>query len=142
MPAGYSGTPLARKLGIKPGFRVGTFGAPVGFGKLVAPLPEGAALVRSPRADCEVLVAFAVTPGELRQRVQKALALLPADGAIWIAWPKKSSAIESKLSFDRVQKSGLDAGLVDNKVAAIDDTWSGLRFVVRKNERSQWAARR
>ena len=66
------------------------------------------------------------------------MAALPADGGLWVAWPKKSSVLMTSLTFDRVQQHGVDAGLVDNKVCAIDDDWSGLRFVVRTNDRPQW----
>ena len=137
MTAGYSGTPLARKLGIKPGHRVGTFGAPRGFVDLLD-LPEGARLVTSPRAPCEVLIVFAADESRLEARFGAAIGLLPADGGLWVAWPKKSSVLMTSLTFDIVQRHGLDSGLVDNKVCAIDDDWSGLRFVVRVDDRPGW----
>ena len=137
MTAGYSGTPLARKLGIKPGHRVGTFVAPPSFRGLVD-LPEGARFVRSPRTPCQVSVAFATDVRQLTARVKAAVAVMPADGGIWVAWPKKSSVLMTSLTFDIVQRHGLDIGLVDNKVCAIDDDWSGLRFVVRVGDRPSW----
>lgn len=137
MSAGYSGTPLARKLGIRPGHRVGTFGAPAGFTDLVE-LPDDARFVRSPRTPCQVLVIFATDESRLEARFGAAMTALPADGGLWVAWPKKSSVLMTSLTFDTVQQHGLDAGLVDNKVCAIDDDWSGLRFVVRTDDRPEW----
>lgn len=137
MTAGYSNTPLARKLGIKEGHRVGTFGAPPGFRDLVE-LPEDARLVRSPRTPCHVLVVFTADMSRLEARFEAALALLPGNGGLWVAWPKRSSVLMTSLTFDIVQKHGLGSGLVDNKVAAIDDDWSALRFVVRRADRPSW----
>jgi hypothetical protein len=138
MTAGYSGTPLARKLGIREGDRVGTFGAPPGFRELVD-LPPDARFVRSPRTPCRVNVIFATDVTRLEARFGAAMEAVPANGGIWVAWPKKSSVLMTSLSFDIVQQHGLDAGLVDNKVCAIDDDWSGLRFVVRKEDRPGWS---
>ena len=139
MIAGYSGTPLSRKLGITAGDRVGTFGSPPSFTELLDPLPTGAALVRSLRAPCPVLVVFATTAAELESRFTRAIGLLPSDGGLWVAWPKQTTGIDTELDFGVVQTLGLDAGLVDNKVAAIDGTWSGLRFVVRTKDRKGWS---
>jgi hypothetical protein len=139
MIAGYSGTPLSRKLGITTDDRVGTFGAPPVFAELLDPLPTGAALVRSPRTRCPVMVVFATTAAELESRFTRAIGLLPSDGGLWVAWPKQTSGIDTELDFAVVQTLGLDAGLVDNKVAAIDATWSGLRFVVRTKDREGWS---
>jgi hypothetical protein len=138
MTTGSLGTPLSRKLGIRQGDRVGTFGAPSSLAALLDPLPGGASLVRSPRAPCAVLIVFATTGPDLDIRFLRAVALLPADGGLWVAWPKQASGVESNLDFAEVQALGLEAGLVDNKVAAIDDTWSGLRFVVRTADRGGW----
>lgn len=137
MTAGYSGTPLARKLGIKAGHRVGTFGAPPSFESLLD-LPEEARIVKSPRSPCQVLVVFATEVSRLEARFGAAVGRLPADGGLWVAWPKKSSVLMTSLTFDVVQQHGLAAGLVDNKVCAIDDDWSGLRFVVRIEDRAGW----
>ncbi len=132
------GTPLSRKLGITAEDRVGTFGAPPTFAEQLEPLPAGASLVTSPRGSCPVLVIFATTMAELVSRFASAVSVLPADGGLWVAWPKATSGVDSELDFDAVQTHGLDAGLVDNKVAAIDDVWSGLRFVVRLDDRPGW----
>jgi len=139
MIAGYSGTLLSRKLGITAGDRVGTFGSPPSFAELLDPLPTGAVLVRSPRAPCPVMVVFAITAAELEPRFARAIGLLPSDGGLWVAWPKQTSGIDTELDFAAVQTLGLEAGLVDNKVAAIDGTWSGLRFVVRTKDRKGWS---
>jgi hypothetical protein len=136
------GTPLSRKLGITDGDRVGTLGAPDGFSDLLEPLPDGATLVVSPRAPCPVQIVFATTAAEFESRFASAVRLLPADGGLWVAWPKATSGVDTELDFDVVQQHGLDAGLVDNKVAAIDDVWSGLRFVVRLEDRSVWSKSR
>lgn len=138
MTTGSLGTPLDRKLGIKQGDRVGTFGAAPSLSDLLEPLPDGASLVRSPRAPCHVLIIFADTAADLDIRFERAIAVLPADGALWVAWPKQTSGVDTELAFDEVQAHGLEAGLVDTKVAAIDDTWSGLRFVVRSDDRESW----
>ncbi len=141
MTAGYSGTPLPKKLGIKQGFRVGTFGAPSDLAELLSGMPDGAVVVRAPRTPCQVLLIFAKTPATLSKRFDAAIRQLPSDGGLWIGWPKKSSGVATTLDFGRVQKHGLGHGLVDNKVAAISDVWSGLRFVVRKENRQTWLAR-
>jgi hypothetical protein len=135
--AGYSGTPLAKKLGIRPGARVATLGAPAGFPELLEPLPEGVALRPDLRGGgaFDVLVAFARTEAELRGRFGRARARLKTDGGLWLAWPKLSSPLSTSLKESHVRALGLSAGLVDNKVCAIDADWSGLRFVVRLRDR-------
>lgn len=138
MTAGYSGAPLARKLGITEGARVGSYGAPEHFPALLEPVPPGVELVEEPDAPCDVLLAFAVDIGDLTSRFASALQVLPAAGGLWVAWPKRSSGVTTTLNFDIVQDHGLTAGLVDNKVCAMDATWSGLRFVVRKEDRATW----
>lgn len=136
--AGYSGTPLAKKLGIKPGDAVGVFSAPPNFVDLLRPNPGEVTLVSEPEQACDVLVVFATDLPALRRRLARALRFLPAVGGLWIAWPKRSSGVDTDLSFGIVQPVGLDSGLVDNKVCAIDETWSGLRFVVRTKDRADW----
>ena len=141
MTAGYSGTPLARKLGIKEGNRVGVVGDPGHLAALVDPLPAGARLVKNPRAPCQVLVGFGPTERRFRQVFQRLLSRLPPDGALWIAWPKKSSPQYVDLTEDAIRAVALPLGLVDNKVCAIDRDWSGLRLVVRKENRAEWNTR-
>lgn len=138
MCPGYSSTPLARKLGIAPGDRVGVVGDPGHLSALLDPLPRLARLVRNPRAPCPVLVGFAPVLGRFRQVFPRLLRLLPADGALWIAWPKKSSPLHVDLTEDMIRAAALEVGLVDNKVCALDHDWSGLRLVVRMQNRKSW----
>ena len=135
-PAGYSGTPLVRKLGIKPGHRVLLAGAPDGFAEeFLGPLPEGAALLRSARPPVHVAVVFAIRRSELRRRFTPAVEALEIDGGLWVAFPKKASRAATELDFNVVQRFGLDEGMVDNKSCAVTDAWSGLRFVWRLSDR-------
>ena len=137
MSAGYSGTPLARKLGIKDGHRVAALGAPERFAGLLEPLPAGVRLRPDLRGggSYDVLVVFVRTPGELRLRFEQARQRLAQSGGLWVAWPKQSSPLATELRESDVRSHGLEAGLVDNKICAIDEDWSGLRFVVRLRDR-------
>ncbi|RPI21099.1 MAG: DUF3052 domain-containing protein [Actinobacteria bacterium] len=138
MTAGYSATPLAVKLGIAAGDAVGAFDAPAGLPDLLAPLPPGAVLSPAPRVPCDVTLLFVTSRRGLGEKLPAALGTVPAAGAIWIAWPKRSSGVESDLSEQTLRDVLLPLGLVDNKVCAIDATWSGLRFVVRRENRDAW----
>jgi hypothetical protein len=133
--AGYSGTPLARKLGIKPDAVLGLLAAPPGIEDLLAPLPDGVTIRRRTRGRLDVVVLFADRRSVLQERFGQALEALDTDGGLWVAWPKKSSGVATDLDFDGVQRLGLDSGLVDNKVCAIDQVWTALRFVVRLADR-------
>jgi hypothetical protein len=133
--AGYSGTPLARKLGIKPDAVVGLLAAPPGIEELLAPLPDGVTIRRRARGRLDVVVLFAAGRAALQERFAQAVEALDTDGGLWVAWPKKSSGVPTDLDFDGVQRLGLDSGLVDNKVCAIDQVWTALRFVVRVADR-------
>jgi hypothetical protein len=132
---GYSGTPLARKLGIKPDAVLGLLAAPPGIEDLLAPLPDGVTIRRRTRGRLDVVVLFADRRSVLQERFGQALEALDTDGGLWVAWPKKSSGVATDLDFDGVQRLGLDSGLVDNKVCAIDQVWTALRFVVRLADR-------
>jgi hypothetical protein len=132
--AGYSGTPLPEKLGIKEGARVRLVNAPPNFDETLGVLPDGTRMVSS-GSGLDVIVLFTASRSELQKRfVSLARSLDPA-GGLWIAWPKKSSGVDTDLDQTAVMEVGLAQGLVDNKVCAIDDTWSGLRFVIRKKDR-------
>ena len=133
--ARYSGTPLARKLGIKGGHRVAFPGAPDGFERLVAPLPDGVDICRRLRGPLDVVVFFTRRRAELERRLGALSRALDPAGGLWIAWPKRSSRVPTDLTEDVVREVALARGLVDNKVCAIDDTWSGLRLVIRRSER-------
>ena len=129
--AGYSGTPLPKKLGIKPGSTVALDGAPAGFEDTLGKLPEGVIVTREPGSAAEVTLWFVTSREYLETHI---VGMFPAakNGGLWIIWPKKASGVVSDLSQTVVRKTGLASGLVDFKVAAIDATWSGLRFSQRK----------
>ena len=128
--ADYSGTPLTKKLGIKEGSRIAFLNAPAILDEVLGPLPNGVEVV--PRGkDLDVIVLFATSRAEMKRRFEGALKRLADRGGLWLAWPKKASGVETDLVFEFVQKLGLDHGLVDNKTCAIDDVWSGARFVRR-----------
>jgi hypothetical protein len=134
--AGYSGTPLARKLGIKDGHRIALLGAPDGLDDAIGPLPAvdvGSRL----RGPLDVVVFFARRRSELERRVGALKRALDPAGGLWIAWPKRSSGVETDLTEGGVRELALASGLVDNKVCAIDETWSGLRLVYRLADRPQ-----
>jgi hypothetical protein len=139
--AGYSGTPLPKKLGIKPGTRLGLVAAPDDFAETLGELPDDVSPRRVARDknQFDVIVCFARSSKELARELPALPARLHPAGGLWIAWPKKSALKLSGLATDlteaEVRARGLAAGLVDNKVCAIDDTWSGLRFVVRIADR-------
>ena len=133
--AGYSGTPLVRKLGIKPHARVGLIGAPEGFDATLGALPDGIAVRRSARGPLDVIVALCSRRSELERRLDVLRAALDPAGGFWLAWPKRASGVATDLSETVVRELGLAAGLVDNKVCAIDEFWSGLRFVYRLRDR-------
>ena len=131
----YSGTLLPKKLGIKEGSRVVLVGAPDGFADLLVPWPPEAELLSRARRPLDVAVLFTTQRSDLAKRFPPlARALVPA-GGLWVGWPKKTSGIETDLSFDDVQRQGLDAGLVDNKSAALDERWQAMRFVFRLKDR-------
>jgi hypothetical protein len=139
--AGYSGTPLAKKLGIKEGSLVVLIGAPAGFSGTLEPLPAGVEVCNGlarRRGDYDVLVLFCKREADLRREFPRAAVRLGPAGGLWVAWPKKASGVATDLSFTEVQAIGLARGLVDNKICAVDETYSGLRFVVRKEDRVGW----
>ena len=135
---GYSGTPLPKKLGIKEGAIVGLFGAPDGFAATLFDLPPDVVLHHSSEPS-DIFIVFARWTADMKRGYAAAMALIPADGAIWVAWPKKDSGIETDLTGNTMRDLFLPTGMVDNKVCAIDETWSGLRFVVRKESRDSWS---
>jgi hypothetical protein len=123
-----SGTPLQRKLGATPGQRVGLIGAPAGLADQL----DGVEIVERLGGRFEVIVFFARTRGELERRLPALLRAREERGSLWLAWPKRASGVPSDLDDIVVRELGLASGLVDNKVCAIDETWSGLRFVARR----------
>jgi len=133
--AGYSGAPLPRKLGLEPGQRIALLDAPDTFLPSIEPLPPDTTLLDRPDPPIDLAVAFADREDRLRAHFASLEPLLAPAGALWAAWPKKSSGRPTDLVHGRVQATGLAAGLVDVKVCAIDETWSGLKFVRRLEDR-------
>jgi len=134
--AGYSGTPLPRKLGIKAHARVGLIGAPYDFDEVLGALPPGVSVRRRARGTFDVIVVFVQKRSELERRLPVLKKALDQAGGLWVAWPKRSSGVATDLGERIVRELGLASGLVDNKVCAIDATWSGLRFVYRLADRT------
>lgn len=135
--AGYSSTPLAKKLGIKEGHRMALINSPVNFQDELGSLPEGAMLVPQSLKSLDLVVFFAKSQAELSKNFNKLAAKLAPSGMLWVAWAKKSSGVATDLSFESVQETGLATGLVDTKVCAVNEVWSGLRFVIRVKDRTQ-----
>jgi len=133
-------TPLISKLGIRPGSRVTVSGAPNGFVATLGELSPGARLSTRAGASRDVIVIFATRLSDLERRVHRLLPSLAVDGGLWLCYPKRASGVATDLDFAVVQRIGLEAGLVDNKSVAVDDRWSGVRFVVRLRDRPSWRA--
>ena len=133
--AGYSGTPLPQKLGIKPGARLAIVRAPEGFEGALDPLPEGVRLRTQARGAQDVVLFFATRRAELERRFDGFARTIAPAGGLWIAWPKRTACVATDLREGIVRELGLAHGLVDNKVCAVDDAWSGLRFVYRLADR-------
>ncbi len=135
--AGYSGTPLPRKLGVREDSRLLLVDAPVDFAATLGDLPPGVELVEAGAGAVDVAILFALDAPTVRARFADLAASLQPAGGLWIAWPKRSSGVATELDENVVREIGLADGLVDNKVCAIDATWSGLRFVWRLRDRPQ-----
>ena len=135
--AGYSGTPLPQKLGIKEGARLGLVRAPTGFARTLGALPAGVVprKLAAGQGTYDVVICFTRTMAELARDVPQLKQRLNPAGGLWMAWPKRASGVETDVSENLGRARGLEAGLVDNKVCAIDDVWSGLRFVFRLADR-------
>jgi hypothetical protein len=133
--AEVSSAPLLRKLGVKPEARVALIGAPAGFESNLGELPPGASVTRRARGPLDVIVAFFTSRSALERRLPALRGALAPAGGLWIAWPKRTSGVATDLGDGAVREVGLAGGLVDNKVCAIDDVWSGLRFVYRLEDR-------
>jgi len=137
-PSGYSGTPLPKKLGIRPGHRVRFAAAPPEFAAALGELPHPVDIVApddDSAAGLDLAVFFTTSADELRGRFDRLAASLQPAGMLWIAWPKKASRIPTDLTEDVVRQIALDGGMVDVKVCAIDATWSGLKLVYRLKDR-------
>jgi len=135
--AGYSGTPLPKKLGVKPNQRIALVNAPNDFAKVLGPLPENAAILKRLNGPLDLILLFVDREQTLTKQFPILANKLQRNGMIWVAWPKKSSGVATDLVFEKVQRIGLDCGLVDVKICAVDDVWSGLKFVIRLRDRKK-----
>lgn len=135
MPVGYSGTPLAKKLGIREGTKLCLCDAPSNYRQLVAPLPKGVRLQTRMDEQTDIVQVFCTRRAALADVLLAALAKLRPDASIWVSWPKKSSKVPSEITEDVIRDVALPMGLVDIKVCAVDEVWSGLKLVVRKENR-------
>ena len=135
--AGYSGTPLPQKLGIRENHRVAILKAPTGFREILGLLPSGVVLKRKVvgKESFNVIVVFVKSRSELIRCFAGCVDRLDPSGGLWVSWPKKASGVPTDVTEDRIREVALAAGLVDNKVCAIDDIWSGLRCVIRLKDR-------
>jgi hypothetical protein len=133
--AGYSGTPLPQKLGIKPGMTLHVVDAPMDYAKLIAPVGAKVAFATRLSKDVELLHAFVTRTSRLEDVLDRARAWLGSEAIVWISWPKKAAGLASEITEDTVRDMALPLGFVDVKVCAVDDTWSGLKLVVRKTLR-------
>jgi len=133
--AGYSGTPLPRKLGIREGSRVLLVDPPADFTATLGELPDAVEFMATGAGDLDVIVLFVLRLAALHAHFAPLAAALQPAGGLWVAWPKRSSGVATDLDENIIRELGLGAGLVDNKVCAIDATWSGLRFVWRLRDR-------
>jgi hypothetical protein len=130
--AGYSGTPLAQKLGIRDGSVLVLLGEPAG---VITDLPQGVTVRRRAQGHADVVVAFFVARAKFEQRIGALGRMVFPAGGLWIAWPKRSTGVATTMNEDVAREVALPSGLVDNKVCAIDETWSGLRLVWRREHR-------
>ena len=133
--SGYSGTPLPKKLGIKEGHRVVLVAAPDHVEELLGDLPPGVTLLRQARAPYDVVLLFVTERRILARKLPELAAKMDRAGGLWVCWPKRASGVATDVTEDTVRDVALPLGLVDNKVCAVDETWSGLRIVYRLRDR-------
>ena len=133
--AGYSGTPLAKKLGFKEGFRAGFVNPPKGFQEELGGLPDAVEISETLRKPLDLILLFTDSQRELKKQFPKLAQKLASNGMLWVSWPKKASGLTTDLSENTIRDIGLAAGLVDVKVCAVNDIWSGLKFVYRLKDR-------
>lgn len=133
--AGYSGKPLAQKLGVKPGVTLAALSAPRNYATLLRPLPAGVKIQSKLGRAAPFIHFFSKRRAELARRFPSFARALTSDGTLWISWPKGTSGVATDLTEDVVRTIGLATGLVDVKVCAVDDVWSGLKFVRRLKDR-------
>ena len=135
MAVGYSGTPLAKKLGIKEGSDVLTINAPDDYADLVAPLPDGVTLSEGARSGVDLIHLFTNSRDELSEKLGICVRAIKQDGSIWVSWYKKAAKLPTEITEDTVREAAFPLGLVDVKVCAVDERWSALKLVIRKENR-------
>ena len=133
--AGYSGTPLVKKLGIKTNSRLFAKNPPENYADLIAPLPENVKILRRLTRDLDMIHLFVTSRADLAANVPIYMNYIKQDGMIWVSWPKKASKVPTDVTEDVIREVTLPLGLVDVKVCAVDATWSGLKLVIRKENR-------
>ena len=133
--AGYSGKALVSKLGLKTGMRAYVIGAPENYRQLLAPIPADVRFLKRPASGLDFVHIFAPTLSALVRTLPRLAPLLDVDGMLWLSWPKRASGIVTDVTEADVRRAGLNAGLVDVKICAVDETWSGLKFVYRREDR-------
>jgi hypothetical protein len=134
--SGYSGTPLVRKLGVPPRERITALGAPVYYRQLLGELPEGGSIGSRMAAGSRFVHLFATRRGDLVRRLTMLRNRIAEDGVLWVSWPKKASNVASNITEDVIREVALPLGFVDVKVCAVDETWSGLKLMIRRTERT------
>ena len=134
-PAGYSGTPLAKKLGIVPGSHVATRHSPAGYGDLLEPLPDGVVFDAKVAATTDVVHVFADRKSVLEKELVALRKSIRINGSVWVSWPKKASKVPTDITEDTIRELALPLGFVDVKVCAVSEVWSGLKLVIRKELR-------
>ncbi|MBV7336313.1 DUF3052 domain-containing protein [Chloroflexi bacterium TSY] len=134
--AGYSGTPLFKKLGIKNGFKIYVKNAPQNYEALIAPIPDQVKILNRLSKDIDLIHFFTTSKNELCSNIDTMMSRIKLDGMIWVSWPKKSSKVPTDMTEDVIREVILPLGLVDTKVCAVDDIWSGLKLVIRKENRA------
>ncbi len=133
---GYSGTPLAKKLGIQPGFALTVVNPPGEYRQLVDPMPDGVTIHSAVTDSTDMVHLFCTQRTDLASALKRAIAQLRPDAAVWVSWPKKASKVPTDITEDTIREVALPLGLVDIKVCAVDEIWSGLKLVIRKENRA------
>lgn len=133
--AGYSATPLPKKLGIKENFKICVKNPPSNYEQLISPLPKGVKVSRQLSSDLDMVHFFTKSRDELSSNIEKLTSTIKQNGMIWISWPKKSSKVPTDVTEDVIREVILPVGLVDIKVCAVDEIWSGLKLVIRRENR-------
>ncbi len=133
--AGYSGTPLVRKLGLRPNERIAALHPPANYRELLGELPDGATIANRASAGTKFVHLFVTRRGKLETELARLRTMLDDAGTLWVSWPKKSSKVVSDVTEDVIRAVALPLGFVDVKVCAVDETWSGLKLMIRRTER-------